>query len=273
MISSIAWLLSFDNFFSFSFMAQLNEMFVKGGGEQEKGADIDEHFDWHMTHGTYQMREDPGDGRRSDYLSRVKMESTTTNFRQSNERLKNRFMHFFLQFHFIEIRYISANVCLPLWLSLPLQWTVTPTLVSVHGAYMSFQMQTNRLTHTDVDTRTHREGSFFSQRMFSSSIMALWYSAILQLLKGLCWTSRRRVGKHTPHKHRSTDCDWPGWFGCRGSGAIVSSTVSELSSAVVAIDMAGTDRGTLRPQQFSASVKCSLKRPETLTYEKWRGSV
>lgn len=86
-------------------------MFVKGGGEQEKGADIDEHFDWHMTHGTYQMREDPGDGRRSDYLSRVKMESTTTNFRQSNERLKNRFMHFFLQFNFIEIRYISANVC------------------------------------------------------------------------------------------------------------------------------------------------------------------
>lgn len=180
---------------------------------------------------------------------------------------------FFLQFHFIEIRYISANVCLPLWLSLPLQWTVAPTLVSVHGAYMSFQMQTNRLTHTDVDTRTHREGSFFSQLMFSSSIMALWYSAILQLLKSLCWTSRRRVGKHTPHKHRSTDCDWPGWFGCRGSGAIVSSTVSELSSAVVAIDMAGTDRGILRPQPFSASVKCSLKWPETLTYEKWHGSV
>lgn len=94
MISSIAWLLSFNNFFFF-FMAQLNEMFLKGGGELEKGADIDEHFDWHMTHGTYQMREDPGDGRRSDYLSRVKMESTTTNFRQSNERLKNRFMHFF----------------------------------------------------------------------------------------------------------------------------------------------------------------------------------
>lgn len=85
-------------------------MFLKGGGEQEKGADIDEHFDWHMTHGTCQMREDPRDGRRSDYLSTVKMESATTNFRQSNERLKNRFMHFFLQFHFIEIR-TSQQMC------------------------------------------------------------------------------------------------------------------------------------------------------------------
>lgn len=48
-------------------MAQFNEMVgKKGGGEPEKEADIDEHFDWHMAHGTYQMREDPGDRGRSD---------------------------------------------------------------------------------------------------------------------------------------------------------------------------------------------------------------
>lgn len=34
--------------------------------EKKKKADIDEQFDWHTTRGTYQMREDPGDGRRSD---------------------------------------------------------------------------------------------------------------------------------------------------------------------------------------------------------------
>ena len=33
---------------------------------KEKETDIDEQFDWQMTHGTYQMREDPGDRRRSD---------------------------------------------------------------------------------------------------------------------------------------------------------------------------------------------------------------
>lgn len=34
------------------------------GGSKE--ADIDEHFDRHMSHGTYQMRIDPGDEWRSD---------------------------------------------------------------------------------------------------------------------------------------------------------------------------------------------------------------
>lgn len=40
--------------------------FKKEGWEQEKQADIDERFDWHAAHGTDQMREDPGDRRRSD---------------------------------------------------------------------------------------------------------------------------------------------------------------------------------------------------------------
>lgn len=33
---------------------------------KKKEADIDEQFDWHMTHGTYQMRAGPRDKRRSD---------------------------------------------------------------------------------------------------------------------------------------------------------------------------------------------------------------
>lgn len=65
MIFSMTWLLSFDNFFFFSY-GTVKWNVLKGGGEQEKEADIDERFDWHMAHGTYQMREDPGDGRRSD---------------------------------------------------------------------------------------------------------------------------------------------------------------------------------------------------------------
>ncbi len=101
------------------------------------------------------------------------MECTTTNSRQSNERLKNGPSLILLIAVFIEIQYISANVSLPVCLSLFLQWPVTHTHAFVHEAHLVAISNTHKHAHrlTEIHTlktHTNTEGSFFSEwSMFS----------------------------------------------------------------------------------------------------------
>lgn len=121
-----------------------------------------------------------------------------------------------LQF-FIEIQYISANVSLPLCLSLFLQWTHSYTHTClVHAMRKS---AANMHTHTNSNTHTHTEGLVFFLRVeyVFGSIISLWYWAILHMLKGMCWRCGEKVGRNT-HTHTAntpthtstriaTDCD------------------------------------------------------------------
>lgn len=148
------------------------------------------------------------------------MECTTTNSRQNNERLKNRLSFKLLIAVFIEIQYFSANVSLPLCLSLFLQWTHSYTHTClVHAMCKS---AANMHTHTNSNTYTHTHwGSYFFLRVeyVFGSIISLWYWAISHMLKGMCWRCGESVGNtHThpantrTHKYSYSHWLWLGWM-------------------------------------------------------------
>lgn len=148
----------------------------------------------------------------------VKMECTTTNSRQNNERLKNR-LSFKLLIAVFYWNSIHLSKCL--LASLPLFVFTVDTQLHTH-MLSSCNAQICRKhahPHKFKHTHTHTEGLVFFLRVeyVFGSIISLWYWAILHMLKGMCWRCGEKVGRNThthtantpthTSTHIATDCD------------------------------------------------------------------